>query len=118
MDDPTPPLTACREDDVSRTTSAEIIPVVEETAAVLKREVATRRVRLRTLTDWIEELARPDLHRETVEVTHVPVDRIVETEPAIRSEGEAIIVPVVEEVLFVEKRLVLRKSYTSSARSG
>ena len=93
----------------ARTVSEEVIPLVEETATVGKRELVTRRVRVQTVTDTVEELARADVQRETVEVTRVPVDRVVETIPEIRTEGDVTIVPVLEEVLVVEKRLVLKE---------
>jgi stress response protein YsnF len=91
------------------TVSEEVIPIAEETAIVGKRQVVTGRVRVQTVTDTLEELARADVRRETVEVTRVPVDRMVEAAPEIRTEGDVTIVPVVEEVLVVEKRLVLKE---------
>jgi uncharacterized protein (TIGR02271 family) len=93
----------------ARTVSEEIIPLVEETATVGKRQVVTGRVRVQTVTDTIDELAHADVKRETVEVTRIPVDKVVETAPDIRTEGEVTIVPVLEEVLVVEKRLVLKE---------
>jgi stress response protein YsnF len=63
-------------------------------------------VRVQTVTDTIEELARADVQRESVEVTRAPIDRMVETAPEIQTEGDVTILPVVEEVLVVEKRLV------------
>ena len=93
----------------ARAVSEEVIPLVEETAIVGKREVITGRVRVHTVTDAIEELARADVQRETVDVTRVPIDRIVETAPEIRTEGDVTIVPVLEEVLVVEKRLVVKE---------
>jgi stress response protein YsnF len=39
----------------------------------------------------------------------VPVGCIVETAPEIRTKGDLTIVPVLEEVLLVEKRLVLKE---------
>jgi len=92
-----------------RSVSEEIIPVVEETATVEKRQVVTGRVRVQTITDTVEELAQAGVRRETVEVTRVPVDRVVESPPEIRTEGDVTIVPVLEEVLVVEKRLVLKE---------
>ncbi|MBL0407707.1 DUF2382 domain-containing protein [Microvirga aerilata] len=89
--------------------SEEVIPIVEETATIIKREVVTGRVRVQMVTDIVEELARADVQRETVEVTCVTIDRMVETAPEIRTEGDVTIVPVVEEVLVVEKRLVLKE---------
>jgi hypothetical protein len=64
---------------------------VEETATIGKREVVTGRVRVRTVTDTLEELARADVQRETVEVTRVPVDRMIESSPEIRTEGDVTI---------------------------
>jgi len=89
--------------------SEEVIPLVEETASISKRQVVTGRVRVRTVTETIEEMAHADVRQETVEVTRVPVDRMVETAPEIRTEGDVTIVPVLEEVLVVEKRLVLKE---------
>jgi hypothetical protein len=89
--------------------SEEVIPLVEETATIGKREVLTGRVRVQTVTDTVEELARADVKRESVEVTRVPIDRMVETAPEVRTEGDVTILPVVEEVLVVEKRLVLKE---------
>jgi uncharacterized protein (TIGR02271 family) len=93
----------------ARTVSEEIIPLVEETATVGKRQVVTGRVRVQTVTDTIDELAHADVQREKVDVTRIPVDKVVETAPDIRTEGEVTIVPVLEEVLVVEKRLVLKE---------
>ncbi|ANY83230.1 hypothetical protein BB934_29335 (plasmid) [Microvirga ossetica] len=87
----------------------EIIPLVEETMTVDKRRVITGRVRVQTVTDTLEELAHANVQRETVEVTRVPIDKVVETAPEIRTEGDVTIVPVLEEVLVVEKRLVLKE---------
>jgi uncharacterized protein (TIGR02271 family) len=92
-----------------RTASEEVIPLVEETASVGKHEVVTGRVRVHTVTDAVEELAHADVQRETVEVTRMPIDRVVEAAPEIRTEGDVTVVPVLEEVLVVEKRLVLKE---------
>ena len=87
----------------------DAIPLAEETATVSVRRVATRRVEVRTVTDTFEDTVRAALVEETVEVTRVPIDRQVETAPAIRTEGDLTVVPVLEEILIVEKRLVLKE---------
>ncbi|HEV2558062.1 MAG TPA: YsnF/AvaK domain-containing protein [Microvirga sp.] len=87
----------------------ERIPLVEEEVRIDKRTVERGRVRVRTVTDEVEEMARATLDGETVEVDRVPVDRMVEVAPEIRTEGDVTIIPVVEEVLVVEKRLVLKE---------
>jgi uncharacterized protein (TIGR02271 family) len=51
------------------------------------------------------------LLRDEVEVTHVPVDRIVplDAAPATRYEGETLVVPILEEVLVVERRVRIKE---------
>ena len=44
---------------------------------------------------------------ESVEVTRVPVNREIDAAPSIRTDGDVTIIPVVEEVVVIEKRLVL-----------
>jgi uncharacterized protein (TIGR02271 family) len=85
------------------------IPLVEEEARVEKHTRTTGRVRIRTEVDEVEQLVAADLMEEKVEVERVPVDRIVEAPPPVRTEGDVTIVPVLEEVLIVEKRLVLKE---------
>jgi stress response protein YsnF len=93
----------------ARAVSEEVIPLIEETAIVGKRQVVTGRVRVQTVTETMDEVAKANVQRETVEVTRVPVDRMVESAPEIRTEGDLTIVPVLEEVLVVERRLVLKE---------
>jgi stress response protein YsnF len=87
----------------------ESIPLLEEEARVAKRTVQTGRVRVRTTTDIVEEIARATLDEDVVDVTRIPVGREVNEPPAVRTEDGVVIVPVLEEVLVVEKRLVLRE---------
>jgi len=86
-----------------------VLPLVEEEARIEKRLVSTGKVRIRTHVETVEENVQGDLETEEVEVTRVPVDRVVTEAPQVRTEGEVTIVPVLEEVLFVEKRLVLKE---------
>jgi stress response protein YsnF len=102
--DPEEPLTSPTE-----TATEEVVPLVEETASIQKREIVTGRVRIRTVTDTVEEIARADLQQETVEVTRVPIDRVVDVAPAVRTDDGVMVVPVLEEVVVVEKRLVLKE---------
>ena len=89
--------------------TAEVIPLIEEELHLEKRSVASGKVRVRTLTEVTEEVARATLDGESVEVTRVPVGREVTTAPSVRTEDDMVIVPVLEEVLVVEKRLVLKE---------
>jgi uncharacterized protein (TIGR02271 family) len=85
------------------------IPLVEEEAHVGNRTRTTGRVRIRTEVDEVEQLVAAELMQERVEVERVPVDRIVDAAPPVRTEGDVTIVPVLEEVLIVEKRLILKE---------
>jgi uncharacterized protein (TIGR02271 family) len=88
---------------------AEPIPLIDEELRVRKRWSATGKVRVRTVVEALEKLARADLEEETVEVERVPIGREVASAPTIRTEGDVTIVPVLEEILVVEKRLVLKE---------
>jgi len=64
-----------------------------------------------------------ELAHEVVEVERVPVNRAVTELPSVRLEGSTTIIPVVEEVVVVEKRLFLveeihvrRRSTTETKR--
>ena len=83
------------------------IPLIEEVATVDKQAVVTGRVTVRTMTELHEEIVQEELADENVEVTRIPIDRVVETMPQLRTEGEVTIVPVFEERLAVTKQLVL-----------
>ncbi len=121
MGDPTHPSSVPPHDDEhvpvlddalrsgARTVAEEIIPLVEETVKVGKRQVVTGRMHVQTVTDTVEELAHAEVQRESVEVTRVPIDKVVETAPGIRTDSDVTIIPVLEEVLVVEKRLVLKE---------
>lgn len=85
------------------------IPLVQEDVTVSKRELETGRVRVRTEVQWRTDHARADLFRDHVEVERVPVGREIDTAPPVREEGDTVVIPVVEEVLVVEKRLVLKE---------
>ena len=85
------------------------IPIVEEEARLDKRSVVTGKVRVRTSTETVQQMVGGDLTEEFVEVERIPVDREVAEAPRVRTEGDVTIVPLVEEVLVVEKRLVLKE---------
>ncbi|WP_437573785.1 DUF2382 domain-containing protein [Sorangium sp. So ce887] len=86
-----------------------IVPVVAQELEVQKRTVESGRVRItKQVHERLETVEEP-LVSERVVVERVAVNQVVAEPPATRQEGDTLIVPVVEEVLFVEKRLVLRE---------
>ena len=84
-----------------------VIPIVEEEARIAKRQVASGRVIVKTTVDTEKRILKEMLSLETVEVERIPVNRVVDTVPQIRTDGDVTIVPVFEERLVVEKQLVL-----------
>jgi uncharacterized protein (TIGR02271 family) len=94
----------------SRSTREElVVPVVEEELRVGKRQVETGKVRIRKQVKQREELVDELLISEQVEVERVAVNAIVDAPVAPRHEGDTLIIPLFEEVLVVEKRLMLRE---------
>ncbi|KYF63213.1 YsnF/AvaK domain-containing protein [Sorangium cellulosum] len=86
-----------------------IVPVVAQELEVKKRTVESGRVRItKEVRERVEEIEEP-LARERVFVERVAIDQVVTEPPATRQEGDTLIVPVVEEVLVIEKRLVLKE---------
>lgn len=83
------------------------IPLAEERLVVRKEEVETGRVRVRTLVDEQETIVREMLTHASVEVERVPIDEVVEEIPPVREEDGVTIIPVVREVLVVQKQLIL-----------
>jgi len=83
------------------------IPIVEEEASVVKRATEIERVTVRVAAEEEQVFVRDELRHEQVEVSRVPVNREVAEAPAVRTEGDLTIVPVLEERLVVEKRLFL-----------
>lgn len=85
----------------------ETIPVIEETLRISKRQVVTGRVRVSTRTETHDEVAEATLDRNVVDVTRLPIGTFVDVSPAVRTQGDTIIVPVLEERLVTVKRLFL-----------
>ena len=94
---------------MNRDDQEEVVPLVEERVFARKQEVETGRVRVKTFTDETVSCIKEDLMRDEVEVRRVTIDREVDHIPEVREEDGVIIIPVVEEVVIVEKRLILRE---------
>ena len=73
----------------------------------LKRERAV--VRVATQTRSREQQVDTPLMRERVEIERVPFGHVVDAMPPVREEGDVTIMPVVEEILVVERKLVLKE---------
>jgi uncharacterized protein (TIGR02271 family) len=93
-----------------------VLPVVEETLAVHTSAVETGRVRISKRVHEREEIIDPPLLRDEVVIERVPINRVVEAPIAARSEKDTLIIPLLEEVLVVEKRLLLKEELRITKR--
>lgn len=84
---------------------AEVIPLMEERARVTKRRVVTGGVRVRKRVREREAVVDEPLTRLRVEVERRPVNVWVHTPPPVRTEGDTTVIPLLEEVLVVRRRL-------------
>ena len=98
------------------TEAPTVFQEVEEHVAVRTVARETGRVVARTVTDSREEPVDGAGWRETVDVERVPVGREVDAVEPPREEGGVTVIPVYEEVLVVQKRLVLREEVRLTTR--
>ena len=86
-----------------------VLPLAEEHMVVETREVTTGGLRVHLRTETVEREARSTLRSTTVEIERIPIGRQVASPPLTREEDGVTIIPVIEEVLVVEKRLMLKE---------
>ena len=89
-----------------------VLPVAREEVRVGVRCVDTGRgVRIHKTVSEQSHRIEQTLQRDAVSVRRVPVDKIVSLSeaPAARQDGDTFIVPILEEVLVVEKRLRIKE---------
>jgi uncharacterized protein (TIGR02271 family) len=96
-------------DNSEKRQESQVLPAIEERLEVGKKPVETGRVLIHKHVTSTESTVDEPLLRDNYDVQHVPVNRIIDSPPEIRHEGDTTIIPVLEEVLVVEKRLILRE---------
>jgi uncharacterized protein (TIGR02271 family) len=93
-----------------------VIPLLEEQLKIARQKVLTGGVRVhKTVNERTETIDEPTL-KEEMEIQRVPVNQFITEPPAVRYEGDVMIVPLMEEVLVVEKKLVLREEIRITKR--
>ena len=86
-----------------------VLPLHAEAVQLSRRTVERAVVRVATVTHERPQLVEETLRHERVEIERVPVGRIVEVAPAVREEGDVTILPVIEEIVVIERRLFLKE---------
>jgi uncharacterized protein (TIGR02271 family) len=95
--------------DESNPLDQVVIPLHAEEVSIGKKQVATGRVKVSTVTHSREELVQQLLQSERVEVERVPMGQVVAKVPEVRTEGDVTIIPVVEETVVLQRQLVLKE---------
>ena len=91
----------------TRQTEVAVIPLVEERIRVGKREVESGRLLVRVDVNERHERVVEELARDEVTIERVTMNQRLTEVPHVRLEGNVTVIPVVEEVVVVEKALVL-----------
>jgi len=86
-----------------------VVPVLVEELEVQKRLVETGKVRITKVVHERETVVDEPLWRDHVAISRVPMQRVVDGPVPVREENGTTIISVVEEVLVVEKRWMLRE---------
>lgn len=93
-----------------------VIPVVEEILDVQQRRVETGRVRITKIVHEREEEVNAPRVREEVTIERVTLNRMVDAPVSMRQEGDTFIIPLLEELIVVEKRLMVKEELRITKR--
>jgi len=80
-----------------------------EEVSVAKQRVVTGQVKVGTVTRETEQLVEELLEHEHVEIDRSAIGRQVDKAPPVRQEGDTLIIPILEEIVVVERRLLLKE---------
>ncbi len=95
---------------LARGDSREIrVPVHEERLIAAKRMVDLGELRVHKWVEQVEESVTQPVTRDDLVVERVAANRPLDAPVAPRDEGDWLVVPIMEEVLVVSKRLMLRE---------
>jgi stress response protein YsnF len=85
------------------------VPVVREEIRGGKRTRATGVTRVRKTVDEREETVDESVLKEEIQIERIPINRFVEKTLLVRNEDDTMVIPVFEEVLVVETRILLKE---------
>jgi uncharacterized protein (TIGR02271 family) len=92
------------------------LTLVAEELTVGKETVETGRLRVNKQTHTRDVVVAEDLLSEQAEIERIPIGRQIFEAPSVRQEGETTIIPIVEEVLHTERRLILKEEVRITRR--
>lgn len=94
-----------------------VVPVIAEELQVGRRSVETGTVRVTKVVRERQEVVDEPTVTEQVTVERVSINRVVDGPVQPRQEGDTLVLPVVEEVVVVERRLVLKEEVRITRRA-
>jgi uncharacterized protein (TIGR02271 family) len=104
------PLTAVTPSEAAvEITDEAVLRLLVEELSVDKQRVETGRLRVRRVTQERTEEVGYDVEHIEAQFERVPVGRIVDERPVMRETEDTIVIPVVEEIVVVERRLILKE---------
>jgi uncharacterized protein (TIGR02271 family) len=92
------------------------LTLLAEELSVAKETLETGRLRVSKQTRTREAFVEKNLRSEHAEIETIPVGRQIFEVPSVRQEGDTIIIPIVEEVLHTERRLILKEEIKITRR--
>lgn len=103
----TPPKTV--EETKDKDKDQVVVPLSAEEVSVTKRRVVTGQVKVGTITKESEQLIEELLEHEHIEIERTAIGKQVDKAPPVREEGDTLIIPILEEIAVVERRLLLKE---------
>jgi uncharacterized protein (TIGR02271 family) len=92
------------------------LTLLAEELSVEKETVETGRLHVSKQTHTREAFIDETLRSEHAEIETIPVGRQIFEMPSVRHEGDTTIIPIVEEVLHTERRLILKEEIKITRR--
>jgi uncharacterized protein (TIGR02271 family) len=86
-----------------------VVPIHAEELSVAKTRVITGQVKVGTVTRKSEQLIEELLEHQHVEIERIAIGTQVDKAPPVREEGDTLIIPILEEIVVVERRLLLKE---------
>jgi uncharacterized protein (TIGR02271 family) len=93
-----------------------VVPVHEEVLVPVTHEVEVGQVRINKRVEEVEVETRTDRRHDEVSIERVAINRPIDAVPGARNEGDTLVIPVLEEVLVTEKRLMLKEEIRVTRR--
>jgi uncharacterized protein (TIGR02271 family) len=86
-----------------------VVPIHAEELSVAKTRVITGQVKVGTVTRESEQLIEELLEHQHIEIERIAIGKQVDKAPPVREEGDTLIIPILEEIVVVERRLLLKE---------